>query len=115
MSVIDESVLGQILELEDTQPGFFRQVLQVYETTAKESLATIEDANQNGNLSALRNKAHGLKGTSANIGAQTVSQVCKQIVESADRGETVAGQVLTTLNCEVERSLKELFSRVPHK
>lgn len=80
---IDETILDQLLALEEVQPGFFKQILQMFEDSVPEALEILNTAADERSYETLKLKAHALKGSSANIGAQQVAKTCADIVELA--------------------------------
>ena len=109
MQVLDNNIVGQLKTLDESQPGFFKQILEVYETTCQESLQAMQAAKQERDIQALRSKAHALKGSSANIGAARLSNMCKDIVTACDKGEAPD---LSQLQTEIQSSVAELKQRV---
>ncbi|MEL7044065.1 MAG: response regulator, partial [Pseudomonadota bacterium] len=104
ISVEDESVLDEsVLERLDA----FRQsggadvvsnIIRVYLRDSGPKVATLKSAVSEGDLVALRDTAHSLKSSSANVGAMRLSSLCAEVERAADtevdaRLERMVGQI----------------------
>lgn len=61
-------------------------ILQMYEGTAADDLASLDKAVSSGDLDQVTRRAHSLKGASANVGADAVAQLAATIERSARAG-----------------------------
>ncbi|MBL8398399.1 MAG: response regulator [Candidatus Accumulibacter sp.] len=72
-------------------------------------LAQIRTAVDSGDADALRKAAHGMKSSSANVGAEVLAALCKEL-ESIGRADTVAGaaELLSRADTELEKVIAAL-------
>ena len=88
-AVLDRAALDAIRALDETGAGgLLRQVVQLYVESAPRLIAELRRAQASGQLDAVRNAAHSLKSSSANLGANRLAQMC-QAVERAARAGTL--------------------------
>ena len=75
---IDRSVIEELREL-DPKSGtaLAARILGIYVASSHDSFAAVEQAVAEGDSDALRNAAHSLKSSSANVGAKTLSALLK--------------------------------------
>jgi len=59
--------------------GFLKKLISIYLASAPISLAHIEKAIQAGDNSALNKAAHAFKSSTANIGAETLADICQKL------------------------------------
>ncbi len=86
MDVLDESTIAELREL---MLDDFGQLLDVYFRDSMDRMANIDRALGQGDADAVRQVAHSLKGSSANIGAARLSARC-QLLEDAGRAGNLA-------------------------
>ncbi|MCR9278831.1 MAG: Hpt domain-containing protein [Pseudomonadaceae bacterium] len=77
---LDETLICELRELMEDD---FTVLLDAYLAEAPIQRAAIETAFEESDPEALRRTAHSLKGSSANIGATQLAQICHKIEESA--------------------------------
>lgn len=77
---LDDTLIGELRELMEDD---FAILLDAYLTEAPIQKAAIEEAFDDFDPDALRRSAHSLKGSSANIGATLLADVCHKIEASA--------------------------------
>ncbi|MBL8471003.1 MAG: response regulator [Rhodocyclaceae bacterium] len=83
-AVLDPAVLGTLRELDEGgEDTVFRTILQAFLDDAPLKLAGIGAALNSGDAKAVRLAAHALKGSSAQIGAQELSRLCREIEYAA--------------------------------
>ena len=63
-----------------------KEILQAYLDTAPGLIMQIEQAIQSNDAAALHSNAHSLKGSSANIGATSLPDVCLQLEQMGKAG-----------------------------
>ena len=68
------------------QPDLFDELLKVYRTMLAESVARLREAISSGDGSALRQAAHKLRGSSANLGAAAVAECCARLEAAGEEG-----------------------------
>lgn len=81
---LDDRVLASLQEvMEDEYPV----LLDTFVLDSEERLRSLHAALQAGDAQALRHTAHSFKGGSSNTGAVLLAGYCKELEESARRGE----------------------------
>jgi HPt (histidine-containing phosphotransfer) domain-containing protein len=86
--VIDQRVLAGIRAMEDEDdPDMLSDIIRLYLEQAPELLNTIEIAIENSHSEGVRIAAHTLKGSSANMGAKLVTELCTELEELGRAGK----------------------------
>ena len=84
--LLDRGALEAIRALQsEAVPDLLAQVVRLYFDSAADMLARLRDGLASGDHEAVRIAAHTLKSSSANVGAGTLAEMCKQL-ELAARG-----------------------------
>jgi PAS domain S-box-containing protein len=79
-SPIDFHVLESLRELDDEEdPDFLGELIKIYLLDAPQHLETMKDAIFLGDADSLKLASHTLKSSSANLGAVSFSEVCKEL------------------------------------
>ncbi len=79
-SPIDFHVLHNLRELDDEEdPDFLGELIKIYLLDAPQHLETMKDAIFLGDADSLKLASHTLKSSSANLGAVSFSEVCKEL------------------------------------
>ena len=107
---LDEERLNTLRMLDPEGDGvFFAKLLETFLESAREDLRLIENALHSADAQTLRNKAHSLKGSSRNIGSETMGDLCQKLESLADEAsrEKVPG-ILGALREEFARVEKEI-------
>ncbi|MBE9119659.1 response regulator [Tychonema sp. LEGE 07199] len=79
-SPIDFHVLQSLRELDDDEdPDFLGELIKIYLLDAPQQLETIKEAIFLGDADSLKLASHTLKSSSANLGAVSFSEVCKEL------------------------------------
>jgi len=89
-------------------PGFLTNLVGNYLESAECQLAELRQAATCGDVPALLAAAHGLRGTSATIGAAGVATACQALESSAARGEEVGAEELDRVAGELRRATTAL-------
>ena len=77
-----------ILELRKLTPAsIFGELIDLYLTDSRRRLSDIKGAMEKGDLDALSEAAHGLKGSSLSLGVSSVAEVSGQLEHAARGGE----------------------------
>ncbi len=94
-TAINTAFLDQFREL-DPSGGteLIRSILQVYLDTSGEGIERVERATGDGDAESLRQAAHGLKSSSANVGAEHLSAVLKLLEQHGQDGKLDAARSL---------------------
>ncbi len=89
--LLDMETVEMLKEMDDEdEPGFFAELVQTYISSATETLGKLEAAMQASDAVMLREYAHSIKGSSANIGACKMAGVAK-IIENQSRTGNLEG------------------------
>jgi CheY-like chemotaxis protein/HPt (histidine-containing phosphotransfer) domain-containing protein len=113
--VIDAAALGHIAALQ--RPGrdsVLGRVIGIYFESSGSLLAAMADAVKRGDAEALRNAAHSLKSSSANVGARPLADLCRQL-EAVGREKRVqeAPALLARLDPVYTKTLAALKTYLP--
>jgi signal transduction histidine kinase/DNA-binding NarL/FixJ family response regulator/HPt (histidine-containing phosphotransfer) domain-containing protein len=109
-SVINFSVIDKLRELDATgSMGLARAVLEAFRDTADPGLLRVQSALTLGNTQALSQAAHALKSSSANVGAQVLSMVYRELEHCACAGRMEDAQALfEQVRSEQERVVSKI-------
>ncbi len=80
----DFSTLMSLKALTSKEPSRFRKLVSLFISGMAEGLCSMRKALEESDTSGLRESAHGLKGTSANMGASRLSLLCARFEELCD-------------------------------
>ena len=112
---ISEHVIQDLRGLSSDDPdGFLVELIDLFQTDAEEYLARIDAAATATDASVVRKNAHGLKGSSGNLGAKTMSSLCHQIEIAASEvapNWNVIHPILASLVAEAARVKLALAQR----
>lgn len=79
------------LELDDEET--IVMLLDSYTESLNENTALLQDNLKTGNLAEAAAVAHAMKGASANIGAQSIFAVCRDIEFALKAGDVASGEI----------------------
>jgi len=80
MDTVDETVLENIRTLQrEGNSDLLKRVIEAYLKEATGLLQALREAVERADGEALRKAAHSLKSSSANVGAQRLSSLCKEL------------------------------------
>ena len=71
---------------DDDDPGFFSELVDTFAESAAETLVKLDAAVKAADANMVREYAHNIKGSSANIGAAKMSSIAKAIENQARTG-----------------------------
>ncbi len=94
-------------------PSFLRTLVDNYIDDAESQIEELRQAAARGDAPALLAVAHGLRGTSATIGAAGVATACQSLENSAVRGEIDGAGGLDRVAGELRRAKKALLLGAP--
>ena len=102
---IDQAVLDTLRELnEDGEPDIVTELIDLFLRDTPPRLAALKDAIREGDVQALSQNAHTLKGSSANLGATRLASLNAELHSQASDGSLEgAGRLLAQLDNEFER------------
>ena len=98
-SHLNSELLNELRELMEDD---FSVLLETYLAESQRQFAGARGALENGDLEALKRFAHSMKGSSSNIGAESLSGLCGKLESGAKHDER---DVLTQLLADVEGEL----------
>ncbi len=112
--VLDTSVLLSIQKLQRPgMPPVLERVIQLYLESAPQLIEAIHAAVASRNAETLRNSAHSLKSSSANLGAQTLSDLCRQLEEAGHEDRLGDAELLLdSLETVSRKTLQALRQRL---
>ncbi len=86
-ATLDRAALDAIRALDEGgAAGLLQQVVQLYLESVPRLIAELRRAGAAGDASAVRNAAHSLKSSSANLGAVRLAEMCKAVEQAARAG-----------------------------
>lgn len=95
--------------------GFIKKLITIYLSSAPASQIRIEHAIQAADSDALVKAAHTLKSSAANIGAELLADICRQLEEYGDKNQlSGAAELLVEMQNESQRvitALEELLKK----
>ncbi|MDD5217445.1 MAG: PAS domain S-box protein [Candidatus Omnitrophica bacterium] len=109
---IDPQRIGALIEFTgDDDPFFIPNLFQTYFSNAEQRMAGILEALGAGDANRMRQEVHSLKGSSANVGAVILSELCKQL-EMLGKSGTIEGALPIFEQIKVElKRVQEDFER----
>ena len=93
---INPEVLDTLSELVGDK---FIELIEVYLSDSEIRIQKIEKAFDDGDTNTLANEAHGLKGSSRNLGANDVASIC-EVLETESRAGKLGDKVQTMASIE---------------
>jgi two-component system, sensor histidine kinase and response regulator len=112
LPILDHGVLESLRELQaDGEPDLLTELVELYRADAPQMLEAMRTALAEANGEALRRAAHTLKGSSANLGAVRLAEMCREL-ERAGRDGALAGAapLLAAVEAEYERVVEALLT-----
>jgi CheY-like chemotaxis protein/HPt (histidine-containing phosphotransfer) domain-containing protein len=115
--ILDYAALERITALQRAgAPSILGRVIELYLDSAPKNMASIRASIEPWNPSQLEHAAHSLKSSSANVGARTVSEYCRQLeLMGRELRETHARETLVALEkayAAASRALREEMAKV---
>ena len=111
---VDETVLDNYRSIQQPgQPDIIRRLVAVYLKNSPEILRALADACRQSDMEKLRQQAHSLKSSSANLGATRLARLCEDL-EMVGRGEQRGdpGKMTTKIEKEYNRVSERLLQIV---
>jgi len=100
----DFSALAELKALTSRDPIRFEKLVLLFLTGMADDLVSMRDALEKCDISAVKDYAHGLKGTSANMGAVHLSSLCASLEENCEgQGPDLIAGDLRALEVEAAR------------
>jgi HPt (histidine-containing phosphotransfer) domain-containing protein len=88
MGSLNPRVLQELRSLQtESSPGFLAELIDLFLKEAAQHVAKLRAASEGRDLGALERAAHTLKGSSGNLGAETLSRLCARLQTAAKAAE----------------------------
>ncbi len=98
---------------DDPSDNFFKSLIEIFEQRSPSILKEIEQSLVEQDFFQIEKKAHALKGSSSNIGAEKVSQICGEIEELARKQKIdLIKMQLILLNSFLANTIIELKNNI---
>jgi CheY-like chemotaxis protein len=112
--ILDEEVIAGLRELqEDDGPDILAELIEMYLSDTPPRLGSLKEAIASGDANAVRELAHSVKGSSSNLGAQRMAQLCAQLEAYGKSGDlSDAGPVAQKLDAEFQKTMSALNALV---
>lgn len=94
MATLPHLDLDTLHELRGIMGAEFATLLQTFATDSAMRITMLEEAAAAVDADALRRAAHSFKGSSGNMGARQLAELCRQIEQLAHAGDAQAGAAL---------------------
>jgi HPt (histidine-containing phosphotransfer) domain-containing protein len=111
--VLDPAVVDSLRQLTPPgEPDVLAEILNVFLSEVPRRIERLKSAFREGNAPDVQRAAHSLKGSSGNIGADALHEVCRQIDERAKAGELGIESLVEALDREylkVEGAIQRLL------
>jgi signal transduction histidine kinase/CheY-like chemotaxis protein/HPt (histidine-containing phosphotransfer) domain-containing protein len=106
--VLDEKALKHIHQLGAERSAVLLPRLQaLYTTSSRDLLKKLYAADRSGDLKGLRQAAHALKSSSANVGARHLAEICAELEDAAKRGKPrLASHLVESIAREHQKVLR---------
>ncbi|MGC9456658.1 MAG: response regulator [Halothiobacillaceae bacterium] len=112
MPVDDEVIDNTMLEgLEEALGDEIREIVDFFLNSLDNQLDDLKRALASKDMDEIRRRAHALKGSAGNLGALGLSDLARQIEQSAHDGESVDGQTVARIEPMAERTKTLLAQR----
>jgi CheY-like chemotaxis protein/HPt (histidine-containing phosphotransfer) domain-containing protein len=113
-SAIDRIVLDRIRAIEaQGSTGLLKTIITYYVNESPSTFASLREALRANNPEAMRELAHSLKSASANVGAKTMADLCKEMELAGRTGTTRGGpELLARMEREFEIASKALTAEL---
>jgi HPt (histidine-containing phosphotransfer) domain-containing protein len=123
---LDPSVLRGFEEISDPdEESLFAEIAEIFEQTTPEFLVQLKAAIRDANSEAVRQIAHRLKGSAANLGAKTLAELCSAaettaklnplLVVQIDSEEIVEAYTKTCVEIAMYLASKNMQKSLPKK
>lgn len=108
-SVIDMSVVDELVELGDNDPVLLIDLINMFLEDAPQRRIAIVDGARSGDLEAVERAAHSLKGSSGNLGAVRVQDVAESLqVAGRSRDQASVDGLVDSLVSSLDAAEAEL-------
>lgn len=90
---MDKEAIAMIRNLDVGDEGLLAELVELFLTNAEINLTRLRDAVRDGDEATVRDIAHSLKGSSANIGARRMARLCAEVEGAVGEWPRVAAAV----------------------
>jgi len=117
MDTVDEKALESIRALQRKgDSDLLSRVIEAYLKEATRLLQTLREAVEKADREALRKAAHSLRSSSANVGAQKLSSLCKELeAMGQEKSMQKAASLLSKMIMEYETVQKTLNTEIKRR
>jgi len=112
--ILDSATLLQLVDLDDGAYGLLEEMFQIFRDDTLPRIQALDEAIQAGNLEAMGDVAHAIKGASATMGAPRVRAVALAL-ETAGRkgiGDVKPPELFAALQIEFQNAVEALQSYI---
>ena len=111
---LDPRIIDGLLQLSEDDDGFLEELFRAYLETFQICFRGMQDAFAQGDARSLRDRAHTLKGASANVGAWRLADHCNELQRMGESAQLDgADRWLVSVEAEFTRVLDEIRSLLP--
>ena len=105
---LDPATMAELRSLNTPEtPGLFQELTHCFLADFPKVLSRLHEARAKEDLQKVHQLAHTLKGSSANMGALRVAELCRKLEQECLTGD--AGEVILSLDKEFQRVRDELL------
>lgn len=102
---LDRAKVRELLELTGGETAWLEELMATYVEDTRTRLAALRAGLDRGLAPVIQREAHGIKGSSANVGAQEVARICGDVEHLARQGDVAGAR-------SVAADLEGAFQRV---
>lgn len=84
--VVSRAAIARLREIAGDDSTFLKDVFGAYQTDTAKRLVELRNAFASGDAKGLKRAAHTIKGSSLNVGAETLTAYCRQLEQIAESG-----------------------------
>lgn len=112
-SLIEPKILKSLLEVEKNKhEGFIFELLEVYIDHTEEKIAEINEAIKEKNLNIVKETAHNMKGSSANIGLSKLFELFESLERNSEKNDwTKIQNIFSEINIEFKETKKTISEK----
>lgn len=100
--------MDHLNEVTDNDKAFQQELFQLFSETAEKCIQALQTLASNDNTKEWRERAHELKGSSANMGANALAAICKQAMDAENATQEQKKAMFASILVEYA-SVKEFF------
>ena len=108
LDVLDTGRLDELRDLEPGDPSLLLRFIDRFGTGARQRLADLAGARDEGDAHTQGRIAHGLKGTASNLGATVLADLCHEVERLGAAGELADEALVARVEDEIDRATRAL-------